>query len=218
LTLEDGLLLSAVAFVATHFLLSHPLRASLVSAIGERAFQGFYSLVALITFGLMMYFYNATGREPPKWVPGDAIWLVASLLMWFASILLSGSLFRNPALPGAAAPKGAPTGIFRITRHPAMWAFAIWAIVHAAVMATPKAFVLDATILIVALGGAIGQDIKKRKLMGDSWRQWTSQTAFVPFARGLASPGSIATVGGTIFFFLATWLHPIPAGFWRWIG
>jgi hypothetical protein len=36
--------------------------------------------------------------------------------------------------------------------------------------------------------------------------------------RGLAYPGTVALVGGTVLFFLATWLHPVPAGFWRWIG
>jgi hypothetical protein len=54
--------------------------------------------------------------------------------------------------------------------------------------------------------------------MGDDWHNWTAQTAFVPFTRGLAWPGTIAAIGGTLLFFLATWLHPIPAGFWRWVG
>jgi hypothetical protein len=36
--------------------------------------------------------------------------------------------------------------------------------------------------------------------------------------RGPANPGAIALIGGTILFFAATYLHPIPAGFWRWIG
>ena len=216
--LATGLLLSAVAFLATHFLLSHPLRAPFVGAIGERPFQAIYSLVAIVTLGAMLYFYHALGRESPLWVAGDAIWLIASLLMWLASILLFGSVFRNPALPGAAAPKDPPRGVFRITRHPAMWAFALWAIVHAAVVATFKAFVLDATILVLALGGAAGQDIKKQRLKGDGWNDWMARTSLLPFRRGLAWPGAVAALGGTIFFFAVTWLHPVPAGFWRWIG
>ena len=218
MTFQDGLLLSAVAFLGTHFLLSHPLRAPLVRAMGERPFQGVYSLVALITLGLMIYFYWAIGREAPLWGTSDALWIVASLLMWFASILLVGSFVKNPALPGAAAPVEAPSSVFRITRHPAMWAFAIWAVVHVAVVAMPKALVLDGAILILALVGAMGQDLKKRKLMGEAWDRWTAQTAFIPFARGFASPGAFAAIGGTLLFFLATWLHPTGAGFWRWVG
>ncbi len=53
MTLQEGLLFSALAFIGTHFLLSHVLRAPLVQAVGARAFHGIYSLVALVTFGLM---------------------------------------------------------------------------------------------------------------------------------------------------------------------
>jgi hypothetical protein len=35
-----GLLLSAIAFVGLHFLLSHPLRDPLVRAVGEGPFRG----------------------------------------------------------------------------------------------------------------------------------------------------------------------------------
>jgi uncharacterized membrane protein len=218
LTLQMGLLLSAIAFVGTHFLLSHPLRDPLLRTVGEGAFRGIYVVVSLITFGLMIYFYHAIGREPALWIAGDGVWIGASVLMWFASILLVGSFIRNPAFPGAPGPKGGPTGVFAITRHAMMWSFAIWAIVHIGVVAMPKALVLDGAILILALGGAAAQDRKKARHMGEAWHEWTGQTAFVPFTAGVAYPGTVAVVGGTVFFFLVTWVHPIPAGFWRWIG
>ena len=61
MTVQMGLLFSALLFVATHFLLSHPLRARLAGAMGERAFQGFYSLVAIATLGSTIYFYHIIG-------------------------------------------------------------------------------------------------------------------------------------------------------------
>jgi uncharacterized membrane protein len=198
--------------------LSHPLRAPLVSAVGERPFQGIYSAVAALTFIPMIYFYGRIGREPPIWVAGDGLWIAASLLMWLGSVLFVGSFVRNPAFPGAPGPKGAPTGVFRITRHPMMWGFATWAIVHLAVVGTVKAVFLDGAILLLALVGAAAQDSKKQGLMGERWHEWRAQTAFVPFTNGLAHPGALALVGGTILFFAATWFHPVPAGFWRWIG
>lgn len=97
MTLEELLFLFAIAFVGTHFLLSHPLRTPLVRAVGERPFRGLYSLVAIITFALMVYFYRAIGREPPLWDPGPAGWIIATLVMWFASILFVGSFIKNPA-------------------------------------------------------------------------------------------------------------------------
>ncbi|MEA3058289.1 MAG: hypothetical protein QOF34_1104 [Sphingomonadales bacterium] len=213
-----SLLLWAIVFVGTHFLLSHPLREPLVRNMGEGPFRAVYVVVSLISFGLMVYYYHAIGREPPLWVSGDGLWLGASLLMWFASILLVGSFFKNPAFPGARGPSGEPAGVFKITRHPMMWSFAIWAAVHLALVAMPKALVLDGAIIILALGGAAGQDRKKARLMGEAWHEWTAETAFLPFTRGIANPGAVALIGGTIFFFLITRIHPVPAGLWRWIG
>jgi uncharacterized membrane protein len=218
MTPQMGLLFSAIAFVGLHFLLSHPLRGPLVRAMGERPFQGFYSLLSIVTFGLMIYFYGKIGREPPLWQVGDASWIIGSLLMWLASILLVGSFFKNPALVGAPGPRGGPRGVLRITRHPMMWAFALWAVVHLAVVGMPKSLVFDGAILILALGGAAAQDAKKARLMGEDWHDWTAQTAFIPFTRGIANPGAVALIGGTLLFLIATWLHPVPAGFWRWIG
>ena len=134
------------------------------------------------------------------------------------SILFVGSFVGNPALPGARGPVGGPKGVFAITRHPMMWGFALWAIVHLTVLAMPKALVFDGAIIILALAGAALQDRKKAGLMGEAWHEWTAQTAFIPFSRGVGNPGMVALVGGTLLFFIATWAHPVPAGFWRWIG
>lgn len=217
MTPQMGLLLFAILFVGTHFLLSHLLRAPLVRSMGERPFQGLYSLVALITFALMVYFYRKCGREPPLWDSGDAGWIVGTLAMWLASILFVGSFIGNPALPGAPGPRGGPKGVLRITRHPMMWSFALWAGVHLMVLAQPKSLVFDGAIIILALAGAAAQDRKKAVLMGESWHEWTTETAFIPFTRGLAYPGTIAFSGGTLLFLIATWAHPVPAGIWRWI-
>jgi len=218
LTPQAGLFLFSIAFVGTHFLLSHPLRGPLVRAMGERAFQGLYSLVALITFGSMIYFYRLCGREPPLWDVGQVGWIVGTLLMWLASILFVGSFIGNPALPGARGPRGGPNAVFRITRHPMMWSFVLWAAVHLTILAMPKALVFDGAIILLALAGAAAQDRKKAGLMGDAWHEWTAETAFIPFTRGLAYPGTVALVGGTLLFLIATWAHPIPAGIWRWVA
>ena len=217
MTPQMGLLGSAIAFVGTHFLLSHPLRGPLVRGLGERAFQGLYSIIALITFAAMIYFYRVIGREPPLWDAGQAGWIAGTLLMWLASILFVGSFVRNPALVGSRGPAEGPSGVFPITRHPMMWSFAIWAAVHLTILAMPKALVFDGAIILLALAGAAAQDRKKAGYMGDSWHEWTAQTAFIPFTRGVAYPGTVALIGGTLLFLIATWAHPIPAGIWRWI-
>jgi uncharacterized membrane protein len=213
------LALASAAFVGTHFLMSHPLRRPLVALMGEGPFRGLYSLISLITFGLMIWVYRHIGDQVPLWDAGEAGWIVATVLMFVGSMLFVGSFVGNPALPGARLERGKVAGgVFAITRHPMMWGFALWAITHIIVVATPKALLFDGAILFLALAGSVGQDRKKAKLIGERFHEWTAQTAFIPFGRGFANPGTVALVGGTALFILATWLHPFPAGIWRWLG
>jgi len=214
-----ALALAAIAFVGTHFLMSHPLRRPLVERMGEGPFRGVYSLVSFATFGPMLWIYYKLGRQEPLWTAREPGWIVATLLMWLGAILFAGSFLRNPALPGARGPRGTtPSGVMAITRHPMMWGFALWAIVHALMVGTPKALILDGSILVLALVGSALQDRKKEALLGEDWHDWTAQTAFFPFEHGLSNPGLFAFVAGTALFLIATWLHPFPVGLWHWLA
>ncbi len=177
------LVVASVAFVGTHFLMSHPLRAGMVGALGEKGFAGVYTIVSLLTFGWMIWAYPAASAEAPQplWDAGHWGFVVATLLMWLGSVLFMGSLRRNPALPrpGKTIERiDDPIGVYAITRHPMMWGFALWAVVHAIVNPTAASLVLSATIAFLALVGAALQDEKKAKLMGDVWRDWRSKTSF----------------------------------------
>ena len=48
------LIMASAAFVGTHFLMSHPMRAVMVNALGEKGFAGAYTIVSLLTFGWMI--------------------------------------------------------------------------------------------------------------------------------------------------------------------
>lgn len=226
------LITTCVLFVGTHLLLSHPLRAGLASRLGERGFQIVYSIVAIATFILVVQAWRGMPPEPPLWAVGDGLWIVASLIVLFASILFVGSLVGNPALaaPGAEkAAAAAPRGVFAITRHPMMWGFALWALAHVMVMPTPGQIILSAMIAFLALVGSAGQDVKKARLMGDAWRGWAARTSFIPFARQLggaapwsdAMPRAHALLGGFVVWLAASWAHGalgyMVAGIWRWV-
>ncbi len=227
------LITTCVLFVGSHLALSHPLRHGLASRLGERGFQIVYSIVAIATFIMLVQAWRGVPPEPPLWAVGDGLWIFASVLVLFASVLFMGSLIGNPALaaPGAAAAaQGAPRGVFAITRHPMMWAFALWAIAHVLVMPTNAQIVLSATIAFLALVGSAGQDVKKARLMGDAWRHWAARTSFVPFARQISGatpwgdtiPRPHALFGGIVLWLVATWAHGalgyMVAGIWRWVG
>ena len=219
-----GLLaLSGALFVGTHFAMSHPLRAGLVRGLGERGFMLTYVAVSLVTFYGITRFYGSASIETPVplWPVGSAVWIVATVLMWVGSVLFIGSLRNNPAFPTGGAPVkrvGAPRGVFAITRHPMMWGFALWALVHALVNPTPASLTVSTTIAILALGGAAGQDAKKSKLIGPPWAEWRASTSFVPFGKGFALPDGFALVGGTLLWLAATYAHGAlgyrPAGVW----
>ena len=92
-----AVVVASVAFVGSHFLLSHPLRGALVRAVGEKGFLGIYSLVAFLTLGWMVMTYKRAPVSSPLWVPGDGIWAVVTVVMLIASILLSIIVLSVPA-------------------------------------------------------------------------------------------------------------------------
>src|SRR3546814_4903920 len=97
----SGLLIAVVAFVSSHFLLSHPLRQPLVARLGERRFLGLYSLVAGVTLAWAIIAYINAPTEQ-LWIAPEWARHVTWLLMLIASALLVGSLTSsNPALPMA---------------------------------------------------------------------------------------------------------------------
>lgn len=221
---------AAAAFVGTHFLLSHPLRGPVVRAVGERGFLLVYSVVAFVTLGWLAHAYRAAPVEPLWWRQGDALWAVATVVMLIASVLLIGSLLGNPAFPSGGKPAVAPAvakGVFAITRHPMMWAFALWAGVHVAVYPVAANAVLAGAIGVLALVGAALQDRKKERLQPDIWPAWEARTSYWPFAAiaqrrarfGGFRPHDVA--GGVVLWLAATWAHmPLAgwaAGIWRWV-
>ncbi len=218
------------SFVGSHLLLSHPWRRPLVSRLGESGFLGLYSAVAAATLAAAAIGYRVAGPETPLWAIGDGLWLAATVLMLLASVLLVGSLVRNPAAPrlgsDADTPAGPPAGVFAITRHPMMWSFALWAASHALVYPVPANLVLSGAIAALSLGGAAAQDRKKQALLPVRWRLWQQETSYWPFAAILSGRtrfrplGLHALGGGVAVWLVATWLHgPLagwPAGIWRW--
>jgi uncharacterized membrane protein len=221
---------AATAFVGSHFLLSHPLRRPLVQAIGEKGFLALYSVVAAVTLWAISWTYGKAPATAPLWAVGAGLWAVVTVAMLVASVMLLGSLVRNPALPGGApgaAASASANGVYAITRHPMMWAFAIWGACHILVYPVAKNIVVAVAIMILALVGAALQDRKKEALDPQGWPAWEVRTSYWPFAaiaQGRARFGKFgghALGGGVVVWLAATWAHiPMagwPAGIWRWL-
>lgn len=225
-----SLIAACIAFVGSHLLLSHPLRAPLIARLGQGIFMGLYVLVAFATLGWAVMAFRAVPPEAPLWFAGDIVWALVTLVMWAASILFIGSLSSNPALPDPRAGVNATRqaqGVYAVTRHPMMWSFILWGLCHIVVMPTAANALLAGSMVFLAFFGALGQDGKKVRQMGTNWQGWQGRTSFLPFHQMVAGKARLAdaipgwgTLSlGTLFWLGVTWAHGgIGAGIWRWIS
>jgi uncharacterized membrane protein len=224
--MSDYLLLAAacILFVGSHFLMSHPWRADMVRRSGTNGFLGLYSLVSFVTFGWMLIEFGRAPKGDALWPAIDAVWIVASLLTLVAAVLFSGSFIRNPSLPGVpdAMAGQAPFGVFKATRHPMMWGFALWGVAHILVAARIDNFIFAGSLVFLALVGSKAQEIKKRKLMGAEWDGWLRRTHFAIQPVALFQVGIGPWIAGIILWAAATWAHPYwnvaGAGLFRWFS
>lgn len=220
-----NLLVAAVFFVSSHFIMSGPLRKPLRSALGEQSFLLAYSLVSLLALTWLIVAFDRAEPGLPLY-DGTAIvpWLAASVLTLVAMTLLLPSFARNPALPGrkeAGLGTVIPSGVFTVTRHPMMWGFALWAIAHMIAAPTLPVAIMMTSIIVQALVGSHLQD--KRKLAGNTreFGPWQRRTSFWP-RLGKLMEMRLSWLVALLVWFIATWAHyhffGIPAGIWMWIG
>ena len=221
-----SLIAGAVAFVGSHFVLSHPFRAPLVRMLGEQGFMGAYTLVSFATLGWVIWAFRGVGLGAmPLWDGTGAVpWAIASGLTLIGLALLLGSLHGNPALPQMSGDKIAAaraSGVFAVTRHPMMWGIAIWAMAHVIVAPTPRVLVLMGAMIVLALVGAHLQDRKKAATLGASWIGWSAKTHYWPRIAALGGIRPILLATAVLVWLAATYGHihaaHVYAGVWRWV-
>lgn len=216
----DQLWMATAAFLATHFVSSTPLRAAIANRVGEKAYLGAYILIAFITLGWMIWAYGQALIEP-LW-PG--IELAPAIAMPFAFILIAcGLLSRNPTLVGAEKLLRSPDparGIIRVTRHPMMWGFMLWAGAHILARGEFKATVFFGAFLLLAALGALLIDRRKAKTLSEDWRRFAAVTSYFPFLAILQGRNRFDAreIGwrnpaiGLAFYALFFYFHPMLFG------
>ncbi|MGH6886471.1 MAG: NnrU family protein [Geminicoccales bacterium] len=175
------LILATLLFIGIHALPATPLRAAAVRAVGERAYQGLFSLASLAALVWMAVEY---GRAP-----FEGLWsglrLVPVAVTPIAFILLAcGLLARNPTLAGQSrAMKSADParGMIRITRHPVMWGIMLWAGAHLLAIGSLQAVIFFGGLLLLAAAGTTLQDARKAAQLGEDWKRFAALTSNVPF-------------------------------------
>jgi uncharacterized membrane protein len=175
------LALATGAFLATHFVPSTPLRATLVRSTSEKAYLGLYTLVAIATLGFMIYAYNRAPLEP-LW-PG--LRLLPALLMPFAFILVvCGVASRNPTAVGqdkALKADEPARGILRVTRHPVQWGILLWALAHVVARGDLKSTIFFGGLAFLSALGMLLIDARKARTLGEDWKRFAGATSNLPF-------------------------------------
>ena len=215
------LVLATLAFLATHFLSSTALRATLVETLGN-AYLAMYSLLASGTLGWMIWayyrapFFNLWYAVELRYVP--------LIVMPFAMVFFAcGLLSRNPTLVGQARLLKAEQparGILRITRHPLMWGIALWAASHIVARGDVASVIFFGGFLTLALSGTVLIDRRKAATLGHDWRRFAAVSSNAPFAaiaagRNQFKPGEIGwwkIAAGLVLYGALLWFHPVLFG------
>jgi uncharacterized membrane protein len=145
-----------------------------------------YSVLSIVLFGWLIVAadrapYVAVWNFSPwqLWLPNIAM-PIACLLIVFGMVApnpLSIASYNNDAF------KPDHPGIAGVTRHPVLWAAALWAIAHAVPNSDLAHIVLFGLFGVFSLLGMLAVDARNRRVLGTAeWRRLSRNTSLVPLA------------------------------------
>lgn len=186
------LVLGLIVFLGTHaFSMARKPRAELIGRIGEGAFKGLYSLLAiggLVMIAIGFGHYRAQGYipvwDPPVWTRHLAL-----LLVWFAFV----------ALPAAYL----PGRIKRVLKHPMLVAVKAWALAHLLANGDLGSMLLFGSFLIWAVLARISA--KHRDVAAEHGAPRGS-------AHETRNDILAVVIGTAVYIAFAFWLHPLLIG------
>ena len=190
------LLLGCILFVLGHLGLSaHAIRGPAVAKLGNNGFQGIYSLVAFAAMGLMVWGFHVApfielwslGRWS-RWVPIVTMPIAVFLMVCGFSTKSATAVGQESVLKE----KPGPQGIFRITRHPALWGFALWGATHLIPNGDIASSLLFVAIFVLSIAGMLHIDSRRKMALGDQWDQYAAQTSLIPFAAIVSGRASLS--------------------------
>jgi uncharacterized membrane protein len=155
--------------------------------------------VAFATIAWMCIAYVRAPVEP-LFTP---LRLLPVVLTPLAFILLACGLWRNPTIVGAdklLRSEDPARGMIRITRHPIMWAFMLWALAHLVARGDLKSVIFFGAFFVLAACGTLLMDSRKRA--NPDWARFAAATSNIPFV-------AIAQGRNRIIWREIGWLRPL---------
>jgi len=220
-----ALALAALTFTAMHLLIAGTrVRGTLVARLGERPYQGLFSLASAVVLGWLIWAY-VKARQPALTPLIDWRWLAAVLIFVAFAFIVMGLLTPGPTIVGGEKlmdREDPARGIHRVTRHPFLWGIALWAAVHLAFNPGPANLLFFGTFLVVAVAGTFSIDAKRARAFGDRWQRYAALTSNFPFVAiaqrrnrlvpaeiGLLAPG-VAVAAFVLFSLLHARFFGLP--------
>ena len=208
------------AFTATHLgLASVRVEPRLRAKLGDGAFLGLYSLVALAIFIPLVRLYFAN-RHAGGWLwlidVTPPLRIVLYVGMTLATVLVIGSLLK-PSPASVAPGKAEVAGVYRVTRHPMVLGLALLFAMHLIPNASATDVAFFGGFVAFALLGAWHQDARKLHAPPPGFRDFHAGTRFFPFAgtgalRGLTEIPLLVWALGLAASAFARYWH--PRGLW----
>lgn len=200
------LIVAALVWIGVHIgIAGTRLRGMLVRRIGDGPFRGLFSAVSIAALVFLVAAWRGSSTEALWYAPSWLRWLlVAAMLVAFLLFVASVSA-PNPTMIG---PTGVatrpPRGVQRISRHPMLWSFAIWAAVHIIGNGDTAAIVFFGAFLVTALAGMPSIDAKLARRDPATWHTLAAATSILPF-------GAIAQGRNRLVLREIGWLTPLIA-------
>jgi uncharacterized membrane protein len=197
-----------------------PVRALLVRKLGERGYQGSFSLLSVASLSFLVHAYRKAPCDP-LWITPGPLYFLPLVAVPVAFVLLVGAFtVPNPmAVAGekALAGENPARGMQRITRHPFLWGVMLWSGSHLIVNGNVPALLLFGSLFLTAAIGTRDIDRKRWRSDPEGFRRYASLTSNLPFLaiasgrnrlvlRELVVPIVVGLIlAGTVLHFHQSW-------------
>ena len=210
------LILAALFWVGWHVgVAGTSLRDQVVARVGQTPFMIIFSVGSVLSIILLVTAYNAAPFVGLWAVPGWLRWLLALVMLPAFILFIASVTAPNPTSAGQKLGEAGPRGITRVTRHPMLWSFAVWGLVHVVGNGDLASLLFFGAFALTALVGMPSIDAKLAKRDPAAWARLVAGSSIIPFAKGWPDWAEIGT--RPLIFGLVLWVgllaaHPIAFG------
>ena len=154
----------------------------MINKLGEKAFSGIFSLLAIATLAGAIFLYAKYDVQGPELWKLNHVTAAITYLLMLGSFMFFFLSFDNPSPVGMVPAKVVePAGILRITGHPQNMGIALFSIAHLLAAGTLGGIFLYGSISLLGIVGAFHQNWNKSLDKDPAVQDFLSKTGVIPF-------------------------------------